>query len=71
MKTQSQRVSRFGSVLPVRLTPEVKQKLMDIARATGITSSDALRMAVNHGLPALESGRLPMDKTAAREEVPA
>ena len=71
LKPQSQRASRFGSVLPVRLTPEVKAKLLAIAKAAGITSSDALRMAVNHGIPTLESGRLPLNQSKAKEEVAA
>jgi predicted DNA-binding protein len=51
---------RFGNVLPVRLTNEVDRKLKLVAKAAGITKSDALRMAINNGLPELEAGRLNM-----------
>jgi predicted DNA-binding protein len=59
---------RFGNVLPVRLTSEVDRKLKLVAKAAGITKSDALRMAINNGLPELEAGRLNLK---AIEEVEA
>ena len=49
---------RFGNVLPVRLPYEVDKRLKHIARAAGLTKSDALRMAIAHGLPSLELGRI-------------
>jgi antitoxin component of RelBE/YafQ-DinJ toxin-antitoxin module len=49
----------------------MKEKLRCIAKAAGITSSDALRMAVNHGIPSLESGRLPLNQAQTKTEVPA
>ncbi len=49
---------RFGETLPVRLSKPVDDKLKRIAKHTGLSKSDVLRMAVNHGLPALESGKL-------------
>ena len=52
------RIKRFGKVLPVRLTEDVDRKLKSFARLTGVTKSDALRMAINHGLPDLEAGRI-------------
>lgn len=52
------RLRRFGNVLPVRLPAEVDRKLKQVARAAGISKSDALRMAINNGLPALEEGRI-------------
>lgn len=52
------RIKRFGKVLPVRLTEDVDRKLKRFARAAGITKSDALRLAINHGLPDLEAGRI-------------
>jgi predicted DNA-binding protein len=49
---------RFGQTLPVRLTKSVDDKLKRIAKHHGLSKSDVLRMAINHGLPAMESGRL-------------
>ena len=49
---------RFGNVLPVRLPSEVDRRLKRVARAAGISKSDAMRMAINHGLPDLEAGRI-------------
>lgn len=50
---------RFGETLPVRISKSVDDKLKRIAQHTGLSKSDVIRMAVNHGLPAVESGRLP------------
>jgi len=50
---------KFGKVLPVRLPHEVAEGLRRIARTAGITRSDALRLAIRHGLPSLPAGRLP------------
>jgi len=52
------RLKRFGKVLPVRLTDDVDRRLKKLARSAGVTKSDALRMAINHGLPDLEAGRI-------------
>lgn len=49
---------RFGQTLPVRLTKSVDDKLKKIAKHHGLSKSDVLRMAINHGLPAMEAGRL-------------
>jgi predicted DNA-binding protein len=49
---------RFGNVLPVRLPADTDKRLKRIAKAVGISKSDALRMAINHGLPNLEAGRI-------------
>ncbi|HYE30968.1 MAG TPA: hypothetical protein VEH27_06060 [Methylomirabilota bacterium] len=49
---------RFGDVLPVRLPETVNKRLVKVARAAGISKSDALRLAIAHGLPDLEAGRL-------------
>lgn len=51
-------MKRFGNVLPVRLPLEINTRLSLIAKVVGITKSDALRMAINHGLPRLERGEL-------------
>jgi predicted DNA-binding protein len=42
----------------VRLPELVERRLKAIAASAGITKSDALRMAIAHGLPSLEAGRL-------------
>ena len=55
------REKRFGNVLPVRLPTVVDMKLKKIAKAAGISKSDALRMAIAHGLPDLEAGRIRFD----------
>jgi predicted DNA-binding protein len=49
-------------VLPVRLPEAVDSRLKLIARAASITKSDALRLAVAHGLPSLESGQIHLAK---------
>jgi predicted DNA-binding protein len=49
---------RFGETLPVRLSKAVDDKLKRIAKHTGLSKSDVLRMAVNHGLPAVEAGKM-------------
>lgn len=62
------RQKRFGDVLPVRLPGAVDLRLKRIARAAGVSKSDALRMAIAHGLPELEAGRIrfkPVEKEAA------
>jgi len=53
------KIKRFGETLPVRISKSVDDKLKLIARKTGLTKSDVLRMAVNHGLPSVEAGRIP------------
>jgi len=50
--------ARFGKTLPVRLSHDVDHRLKLIALSAGITKSDALRLAVKSGLPALEAGKL-------------
>lgn len=54
------KVKRFGETLPVRISKSVDDKLKRIAKHTGLSKSDVLRMAVNHGLPAVEAGRIPV-----------
>jgi len=54
--------ARLNETLPVRLQTEVDLRLKRIAAAAGITKSDALRMAINHGLPHLEAGRISLAK---------
>lgn len=49
---------RYGEVLPVRLSETIDTRLKDIADATGLTKSAALRLAIAHGLPELEAGRI-------------
>ena len=64
---------KFGNVLPVRLPHEVAEGLRQIARTAGITKSDALRLAIRHGLPSLPAGRLPANRsetTAAHSTTP-
>ena len=56
---------RFGKVLPVRLTDDTNRRLKRIADHAGLTKSDALRMAINHGLPNLEAGHLKLQEEAA------
>lgn len=51
---------RFGETLPVRLAKPVDDKLKRLAKHHGLSKSDVLRMAINHGLPALESGKMPI-----------
>lgn len=60
------KLRRFGNVLPVRLTTEVDGKLKLIAKAAGITKSDALRMAISNGLPDLEAGRINVKPSEAK-----
>jgi len=55
------RAKRFGDVLPVRLPESVSARLKKIAKASGLSKSDALRMAIAHGLPDLERGRIKFD----------
>lgn len=62
------REKRFGNVLPVRLPVAVDLKLKKIARAAGISKSDAIRMAIAHGLPALESGMIRFDVFTGKAE---
>lgn len=57
-KSPTMKTRRYGNVLPVRLPVEIDRKLKRIARAAGITKSDAMRMAINNGLPDLESGKI-------------
>ncbi len=52
---------RFGDTLPIRITTEVDRRLSQIRRATGLTKSDIARMAIAHGLPELEAGRIRVD----------
>ncbi len=49
---------RLKETLPVRLSTDVDSRLKRIAMAVGISKSDALRMAISHGLPELEAGRI-------------
>lgn len=49
---------RFGETLPVRISKTVNDKLKRIAKNTGLSKSDVMRMAINHGLPAMEAGRM-------------
>jgi len=53
------KIKRFGETLPVRISKSVDDKLKLIAKRSGLSKSDVLRMAVNHGLPAVEAGRIP------------
>lgn len=53
------KIKRFGETLPVRISKSVDDKLKLIAKRTGLSKSDVLRMAVNHGLPAVDAGRIP------------
>lgn len=50
---------RFGETLPLRISSAVDAKVSLIAIRHNITKSDVVRMAINHGLPDLEAGRLP------------
>lgn len=50
---------RLGETLPIRISPAADAKIKLIATLHGFTKSDVVRMAINHGLPALESGRFP------------
>lgn len=58
------KLRRLSETLPVRLQADVEQRLKKIAKCAGITKSDALRMAINHGLPALEAGRISLTRAA-------
>ena len=49
---------RLGKTLPVRLQDDTDDRLKRIALSVGVTKSDALRMALAHGIPLLEAGRL-------------
>ncbi|MFY8215607.1 MAG: hypothetical protein ACOVMP_03295 [Chthoniobacterales bacterium] len=49
---------RLGETLPVRLPDETEKRLLLIAKITGLSKSDVMRMAINHGLPQLEAGKL-------------
>lgn len=51
---------RYGNTLPVRLNERVDAKLKLIADRHGLSKSDVLRMAINHGLPKIEAGQLPV-----------
>jgi predicted DNA-binding protein len=52
------RPKRLGETLPVRLPTEIDERIQKIAAATVLTKSAIIRMAVNHGLPEIEAGRL-------------
>lgn len=49
---------KLGETLPVRLPEDVDRRLRLVAGSACLTVSDALRMAVAHGLPALEAGKI-------------
>ena len=53
---------RFGAVLPVRLPHDVNDRLGFIAVAAGLSKSDAMRLAIAHGLPALERGEIVLSR---------
>jgi len=59
------KTKRLSETLPVRLQADVDRRLRLIAQKTGLTKSDALRMAINHGLPQLEQGRVHITQGAA------
>lgn len=50
---------RFGETLPLRLSTETESKVAQITQRVGLTKSDVVRMAITHGLPLVEAGRLP------------
>jgi predicted transcriptional regulator len=52
-------------VLPVRLPDSLNARLKLIAVAASISKSDALRMAIAHGLPSLEAGHIRLEKEVA------
>jgi hypothetical protein len=52
------RQKRYGETIPLRLKKTTAQKVRIIATATGLNSSDVLRLAINAGLPGLEAGNL-------------
>jgi predicted DNA-binding protein len=54
------KTKRLGETLPVRIHPDIDSRLRLIASISGLTRSDVLRMAIRHGLPAIESGKLPL-----------
>ena len=45
--------------LPVRISNRTAARLKYVSRKTGLSRSDLVRMAIEHGLPALERGELP------------
>jgi predicted DNA-binding protein len=49
---------RFGETIPVRIPGALDRRLKNISKVTGLSKSDVTRMAINHGLPELEAGRL-------------
>lgn len=59
------RNKRLCETLPVRLPVEVDKRIRKVAEAAGLSRSDALRMAINHGLPEIEAGRLNLNNSGA------
>lgn len=53
---------RLKETLPVRLTESVDAKISLISQATGLNKSQIVRMALNHGLPLLEAGKISFQK---------
>ena len=58
--------TRLQETLPVRLPRDVRDKIRIISVRTGLTSSAVMRMAINHGLPELEAGRLKLSDSATQ-----
>jgi predicted DNA-binding protein len=53
------KTKRFGETLPVRIPEAVNARLKVIAKQTGLSRSDIMRLAIAHGLPSVEANRLP------------
>lgn len=49
---------RFGETFPVRMSPDTNARIKRVAKAVGLSKSDVLRMAMAHGLPLVEAGKL-------------
>ena len=48
----------LGETLPLRITEQTDTRLSLSARKTGLNKSTVMRMAINHGLPLVEAGKL-------------
>jgi predicted DNA-binding protein len=59
------KAKRFNETLPIRVEISVDRRVSLVARATGLTKSDIIRIAIKSGLPLLEAGKLPFNTVAA------
>jgi predicted DNA-binding protein len=61
-------MSRLRNTLPVRMPEDLFERIAGVARATGLTRSDVLRMAVRSGIGEIEAGKIRATPDAAAPE---